>query len=35
MAGRIPVREGEQRIPSGLGETAVGPATAVEIGWVK
>lgn len=35
MAGRIPVREGEQRIPSGLGETVIGPATAVEIGWVK
>ncbi|WP_431264620.1 hypothetical protein ACQ859_03550 [Roseateles chitinivorans] len=35
MAGRIPVREGELRMPSNLGETVIGPVTAVEIGWVK
>jgi len=35
MAGRIPIREGELRIPSSLSETVVGPATAIEIGWVK
>lgn len=35
MAGRIPVREGEARIPSNLGETVIGPATAAEIGWAK
>lgn len=35
MAGRVPVRDGDARIPVNLGETVVGPATAVEIGWVK
>lgn len=35
MAGRIPLREDQARIPTGLAETVVGPGTAVEIGWVK
>lgn len=35
MAGRIPLREDQARIPGGLGETVVGAGTAVEIGWVK
>ncbi|OWQ86244.1 hypothetical protein CDN99_20630 [Roseateles aquatilis] len=35
MAGRIPLRNGEARIPDGLAQTVIGPATAREIGWVK
>jgi hypothetical protein len=35
MAGRIPLREDQARIPGGLAETVVGAGTAVEIGWVK
>lgn len=35
MAGRVPLSDGQQRIPKGLGETVIGPRTAAEIGWVK
>lgn len=35
MAGRVPLREQEARIPAGLSETLVGSVTALEIGWVK
>ncbi|WP_423596989.1 hypothetical protein [Roseateles sp. MS654] len=35
MAGRLPVRQGEARIPSGLGETMIGRKSAMEIGWVR
>jgi hypothetical protein len=33
MAGRIPLSEGEARIPTGLAETVIGFKTASEIGW--
>lgn len=35
MAGRIPVRDGEARIPASLGQTVIGARTAAEIGWLK
>lgn len=35
MAGRVPVRDGEARIPIGMAEVVIGPKTAREIGWVK
>lgn len=33
MAGRIPVAPDDARIPDGLAQTVIGPATAREIGW--
>jgi hypothetical protein len=35
MGGRIPLSEGESRIPASLHQVVVGPATALEIGWTK
>jgi len=35
MAGERPVSATEQVMPEGLREEAVGPKTAVEIGWIK
>ncbi|SEK81732.1 hypothetical protein SAMN05216359_103198 [Roseateles sp. YR242] len=35
MAGRIPVRPGEARIPAHLGQTVIGRRTAEEINWIK
>lgn len=35
MGGRVPVREGEARIPASLRQTVIGPETAAEIGWTK
>jgi len=35
MAGRIPVRTGEARMPAALSETVIGRRTAEEINWSK
>ena len=34
MAGRIPVSPTEASIPASLERTVIGPATALEIGWL-
>ncbi len=35
MAGRIPLAPGSGKMPRSLGDTVIGPATALEIGWVE
>lgn len=35
MAGRIPLASGKSKMPHSLEETAIGPETALEIGWVE
>jgi len=35
MAGRIPLAPGQQVMPDDLSQVRVGPATALEIGWLK
>lgn len=35
MGGRIPLNETEAQQPNNLWETVVGPATALEIGWIE
>jgi hypothetical protein len=34
MAGRVPVAPQDARIPANLNEVVIGPATALEIGWI-
>lgn len=35
MAGRIPIAPGSSKMPRSLDDTAIGAATALEIGWVE
>ncbi len=35
MAGRVPLSPDRQEMPDELSQTLVGPATALEIGWIK
>ena len=35
MGGRIPISERRADIPASLEQVVIGPATALEIGWLR